>query len=96
MYTYQILMHYVSPEICCCTNCNLQALEKRNRLEEDTARQHIQWNEDSPQPVDPTTPVHAEHSDPDSQSTQTQETLSVVASGRGSTSAVANSVTSVA
>ncbi|XP_066317535.1 protein POLYCHOME-like [Miscanthus floridulus] len=74
----------------------VKALEKRNRLEEDAARQHIQWNEDSPQPVDPTTPVHAEHSDPDSQSTQTQETLGVVASGPGSTSAVANRVTSVA
>ncbi|EES07066.2 hypothetical protein BDA96_04G210500 [Sorghum bicolor] len=73
----------------------VKALEKRNRLEEDAARQHIQWNEDSPQPVDPTTTVHAEHSDPDSQSTQTQETLGVVASP-GSTSAVANNVTSVA
>lgn len=88
-------MHYVSSEICFCTNCNLQALEKRSRLE-DAARQHIQWNEDSSQPVDPTTPVHAEHSDPDSQSTQTQEILGVVASGPRSTSAIANSVTSVA
>jgi hypothetical protein len=88
-------MHHVAPEIFCCTNYNLQALEKRSCLEEGAAQQHIQWNEDPSQPVDPTTPVHAERSDPDSQSTQTQETLGVVASGPGSTSAVANSVTSV-
>lgn len=71
----------------------VKALEKRNRLEEDAARQHIQSNEDSSQPVDPTT---AEHSNPDSQSTQTQETPGAVASGPSSTSAVANRVTSVA
>ncbi|WVZ82397.1 hypothetical protein U9M48_029663 [Paspalum notatum var. saurae] len=63
--------------------------------EEDESRQPIQRNEDSSQPVDTTTPIHSEQSD-HQRTSEIQEEKGVVASGHGSTSAVANVATSVA
>ncbi|KAJ1258161.1 hypothetical protein BS78_10G053300 [Paspalum vaginatum] len=74
----------------------IKALEKRRSgLEEDASRQPIQWNEDSSQPVDTTTPLHSEQSDLQS-TPEVQKKQGVVASSPGSTSAVANVATSVA
>ena len=49
---------YVSQLISSFINCNLQALERRNLLQDAAARQQIQWTEDSY--VHPITPVQAE------------------------------------
>ncbi|RCV07067.1 hypothetical protein SEVIR_1G218100v4 [Setaria viridis] len=38
----------------------VKALERRSRLQDAAARQHIQWTEDSSPSVDPITPVQAE------------------------------------
>jgi len=69
----------------------LQALERRNLLQDAAARQQIQWIEDSSQSVDPTTPVQ-EQNDP---TLQVQETQIAAVPDPGSTSVVANLTTSV-
>ena len=67
---------YVSQLISSFINCNLQALERRNLLQDAAARQQIQWIEDSSQQVDPKTPVQ-EQNDPQS-TLEAQETLGAV------------------
>jgi hypothetical protein len=72
------------------TKYYLQALERRrSRLEHAAALQQIQWTED------PTTPVQAEQSIPQS-TPLTQETLAVVASDPSPTLVVVNPTTSFA
>ena len=45
-------------------NCNLQAIERRSRLQNAAAQQQILWTEDSSQSVDPITPAQAEQGVP--------------------------------
>ncbi|XP_039847492.1 protein POLYCHOME-like [Panicum virgatum] len=71
----------------------VKALERRNLLQDATARQQIQWIEDSSQSVDPTTPVQ-EQNDPQI-TLQAQETQIAAVPDPGSTSVVANLTTSV-
>ena len=85
---------YVSQLISSFINCNLQALERRNLLQDAAARQQIQWIEDSSQSVDPTTPVQGEQNDPQI-TLQAQETQIAAVPDPGSTSVVANLTTSV-